>query len=87
VRAVVEGFRARKIMAQCIPVVLVEAKIATFQSKLDEIAAAMAMEMAKPINDRNHLTLLFLEFQRQKFALSVEALSELSSASIGFEHD
>ena len=68
-------------MALHVPVALVKEKIADFQTKLDEIAAAISAEMAKPINNRNHVTLLFLEFHRQKFALSVQVLSELASAS------
>jgi len=52
------------------------ARIGSCDSALHEVLAAACLELAKPIRERNHDVLLFLELQRQKYVALAQALSD-----------
>lgn len=67
-----------------IPLTLISPPIASHDSKMEEIEIAARTEMSKPIQDRNHRVLLFLEQQRQKYAAPrTEALNQGSGLAAG----
>jgi hypothetical protein len=64
-------------MDTSIPAVLVQERMSSCQSRLDEITTALGTELGKPMHHRDPRVLTFLECQKQKFAFSIALLSEL----------